>query len=150
MHELRFRAWFDGPQLMGNVITLKGSNRNNYEGNMWDEVTAECFIDGKQQFYSSYNFILLQYTGLKDKNGVDIFESDICLKYWQQDLYADREPMIGVIKWVDFGGRFTHECNGLYGHKYYHELHENFTHEDYPRSMFEVVGNIYQHKHLLK
>lgn len=106
-------------------------------------------FSGPSSITGSKGEIDQQFTGLHDKEGSEIYEGDICLKHWSKEIYGDREPEVGVIKWVDFGGRYTHESNGLNGHKYYCELHENLTIEEYPRSMFEVIGNIFMNPDLI-
>ena len=70
-------------------------------------------------------YVLMQFTGLKDKNGVEIFEGDI-VKCW----YGHK----GVVKW----GYFGFEIDEL----------DNSFHHTYEKA--EVIGNIYENKELLK
>jgi len=105
-----------------------------------DVMTFLLCSTGKEDFWK--DAVWMQFTGLHDLNGVEIYEGDICLKHWDKSVYGDREPVKGVIKWVSFGGRYTHESFGE--HPYYCELYENLTNPEYPRSLFEVIGNIYK------
>ena len=134
---IKFRVWFESHGIMGNVVTLKGSNRTNYDADMWDEVTAECCIDGKQQFFTSYNFKLLQFTGLLDKNGKEIYESDIV------KLDNGDDETMTEVRFVD--GAFIVEWdNGFLGGDADLQAVGWAMHE----CSVEVLGNIYQNPEL--
>lgn len=70
-------------------------------------------------------FVLLQYTGLNDKNGVEIYEGDIVEQKKQREQYRLFE-----IKW-DRGNM------GFY-----------FSHAG--TNFIEVIGNVYENPDLLK
>jgi len=85
------------------------------------------------------NIIFMQYTGLKDKNRVEIYDSDII-----QSLYSDGSPCRHIVKWVDSEARFMifdlktdRECGSISNGW----IHVNNK---------EVIGNIHQNPELLK
>lgn len=79
--EIKFRAWHKDLKKMfkiGQITLEKGTW--NFEPNDRD------FIGMSIPFQPS--FVLMQYTGLHDKNGKEIYEGDIV-----QGLFADQEEL---------------------------------------------------------
>jgi uncharacterized phage protein (TIGR01671 family) len=87
--------------------------------------------------YSHDGWYVMQFTGLHDKNGKEIYEGDI-LRI--EHPYKDRE-YIGEVVYE----YYMFMVNGFY-----------FTHYDNPSDAFEemkyveVIGNIYENPELLK
>lgn len=82
---------------------------------------------------------IMQYTGLKDKNGVEIYEGDV-LKYIDTDVPHGDSPIIQLYR-VDYvGGGFSFVSSG----KSFYGI-QNVSMED-----FEIIGNIHQNPELLK
>ena len=82
-------------------------------------------------------FELLQYTGVKDKNGNEIYEGDIVLiKLDETSTWY--KTVVGFKK-----GAFI--ANLIDKEDYVYIFHHGFTDDD-----FEIIGNVYENKNLLE
>lgn len=79
---------------------------------------------------SMQNYELMQSTGLKDKNGTEIYEGDI-IKNSYDEIYT--------VKWFDAAFLLEEKYNGGFD---YHEL--------YLEDNKKVIGNIYENPELLE
>ena len=88
-------------------------------------------------YYSLDDIELMQYTGIKDKNGVEIYEGDIVL------IRIDKTNILHktVIKFKH--GAFIADIIG--NNDYIYLFHFGFNKDD-----FEVIGNIYENPELLE
>ncbi|MBO1096771.1 hypothetical protein FQS90_09570 [Enterococcus casseliflavus] len=93
---------------------------------------------GNSNFFPLDEVVLMQSTGLKDKNGVEIFEGDVLLHTSSSVNYSDTywHSYVQVYR-IDSG---AYRIKGK--HIYDTELMS-------ARNRLEVVGNIYQNQNLL-
>ena len=123
----KFRAWHKTWEEMGKVKRIRFDD----EGNV-TTVLFEGKILGVNEKIDEIE--LMQSTGLKDKNGKEIFEGDI----------VDYKGRKAVVKW--------HGSYASFIYRFVDELQERVS-EWHPLFLayyhFEVIGNIYENKELL-
>lgn len=88
-------------------------------------------------------YVLMQSTGLKDKNGVEIFEGDVVLVSVQNGFdYLDNKVCI-VKNSIDYSGLVCATVDEDLEYRIFNtELFEEYT--------YEVIGNIYENSELLE
>ena len=145
--EIKFRAWdLDGNKMLDvfDMYPPKDVEYTRYIPVSWEK---------------GRNAVLMQYTGLKDKNGVEIFEGDIVsfpdTETESVDVGVGMIPVAqtelnswGVVEEKDYcwGLNVEMETEVIEkGFNSFYEIDQNFGFDD-----FEIIGNIYENPELLK
>ena len=116
MREIKFRAWSGSKKKMVEPMTIINPTNSHAGGD-----------------------VLMQFTGLKDKNGKEIYEGDI-LKITCVCGHTENLP----VKWQDgFNGYFAEA-------KWQHDWSRDQLHLQWTERDCELVGNIYENPELLK
>ena len=112
--DIKFRIWYDNQFyykcLVGNTTNTNDKN--------W--TCPMVWLENKKEWVNCDNGIINQYTGLKDKNGKEIYEGDILL------IGEQRRKVKVIFK------------DGRFGFMY------NSTCISFQNQSPEVIGNIYE------
>ena len=142
MREIKFRAWDKENKKMLSPETLLKRNYfiNSLTGKIRFDTDnscsdPDCCGGPFPQWEDNDDLIVLQYTGLKDKNGKEIYEGDII------EATAKLQGFVMCVIWdsQDAGWRVNY-YNGTKPIQDWLCMYQQL----------EVIGNIYQHPHLLK
>lgn len=128
--ELKFRAWDNQNKQMGSVNWLCPRDNEVFKCRCW-------FGDGDVELIG-IQFKIMQYTGLKDKNGKDIYERDI-VRRCSSDIQRDENSIIYKVEWTHGGFYFQDIKNEM----------NRISCFDFNSEDFEVIGNIYENSDLI-
>jgi uncharacterized phage protein (TIGR01671 family) len=149
MREIKFRAWHIADHKMlqsGEIFTIGACGEMiQYADQGYLANNANASEEHKEYLIANNiepkdEFVLMQYTDLKDKNGVEIYEGDI-LEY--KSANPDQP---GVFRnYVDWFSGTIHCGFRLKNGRWTKSLTLNTL----INSNSKVIGNIYEHPHLL-
>jgi uncharacterized phage protein (TIGR01671 family) len=138
--EIKFRAW-------DKELKCYVENNTDYSNRKgWNVGEFAITPNGVFRFFESQEggmstfdvpVVLMQYTGLKDKNGTEIYEGDVVRFFNIDDEAIDTFE----VKWHPFGGYFAPDS---YGGDYCPALGDT----DSDEHKLEIIGNIYENPEL--
>lgn len=131
--EIKYRAWDKLNENMHEVSRLSFSRDDS------ERITVDSKIfENDTRFLTSKNSVLMQYTGLKDKNGNDIYEGD----YLSVIIFEDNQEYKGSVVFAE--GGFCLEV-AMLDNKY------KVPFVSFGKDIIsEVIGNIYENLNLLE
>lgn len=134
---MKFKVWDKKYERMLTESECEGLAIEVNTGELCCSWVDSLYVDNPDGAYESRDsgeFIVLQYTGLKDKNGQEIYEGDIV-------TLSGSEPH--VIKFQDGGFGWDGMCDdfiGFAGHTYFDKIMKRCN----------IIGNIHENPELLE
>ena len=146
IRDIKFRAWNKNTKKMYKIGQI------TFEKGIWNYQPDDREYIGMSIPYQP-SFILMQYTGLKDKNGKEIYEGDIVTGTDYPFIDEGKQSYVGIVVFYDDVASFGYEyycvrkdkrgiSNGINNE---FEANENLICND-----LEVIGNIYDNPELLE
>lgn len=141
MREIKYKAWDKKDKVVRDVVGMS----------FYHESVSVDIEYGKYLQDDIKRFELMQYTGLKDKNDVEIYEGDV-IKTRLNRIYR-----IVHTDGVDIGcnaGEYEYWVSGFVPAAIDGVIDNSgeseFGYDQFVTGECEVIGNIYEHPHLLE
>lgn len=156
MRDINFKYYFT---LNDKVINTKTFIMDDIEDINFNTILF-LNIDTNKYSIEKMKLYRSQSTGLKDKNGVEIYEGDVIV--YISDCDKDKNKNIAIVEFstnnfrigfklnpiketeINFGEDVDGDCC-IINFSFYDEIGQNFTWDN-----LEVIGNIYENPELLK
>jgi uncharacterized phage protein (TIGR01671 family) len=142
MREIKFRAWVPSEKRMYKCLGIEF-----YPDGKLYSVSVDESGSLKRIFVEECPVIVMQYTGLKDKNGKEIYEGDIV---------GNIADFIGIIEYEENYGRFMIRNKNLLPDRSYYVYdlvkEEGFSDDEnsFCANEIKIIGNIYENPEILK
>jgi len=134
----KYRAWCVNAKEMKRVVKIDMTS---------DVITCEIEVDSEYTFRPLFvtgeypDVVLTQSTGIKDKNGADVYEGDI-IEATISSRWTGVSRWIGVVKYsVERASYILEDIN---------EFLSDFTYLKQSSNGFEIIGNIYENPELME
>lgn len=140
MREIKFRSWVENDRIKDSIYPFM-NYRIEFMGGAINDIFATSGQAPSNPLGNKITY--MQYTGLKDKNGKEIYEGD--LFRWEEDA-------VGVIKFRD--GSFYLEtnialpCDSVHAPGFYSPWLRAIKFE--LENELEIIGNIFENSELLE
>jgi uncharacterized phage protein (TIGR01671 family) len=133
MRKIKFRAWDKKRKIILDVGTIGWTKRLSID---------DVWCAGDMGTLLREDVELMQYTGLKDKNGKEIWEGDICRV---TEEYHKDKPWVAEVAYVQSGFCFVNRkcCSHCA------KLDACICTLDELIADVEIIGNIYENKELI-
>ena len=122
MREIKFRVWDSSESKMLS----------------WEDMNSHSDIWNLDYWFEDNNLILMQYTGLKDKNGKECYFNDFVKLKNDDRIYQVVQDDFGIPLFTDFNAGMDINFSDYF-------IGMNRRAND-----FEIIGNIYENSELLE
>ncbi|ODV55444.1 YopX family protein [Lysinibacillus fusiformis] len=150
--EIKFRAW---DELEKRMWTLDDAGEDSGDGSIQYFSENGSLEFGRLEYYDTglgvnshfEKFPLMQYTGLKDKDGKEIYEGDI-IRFTNgiDEVYEEVGTVVFDLEECGYKAQYTDDgvthCIYLINPKVFADKYTEIT--------YEIIGNIYENPELLE